>query len=129
MSRFSGDRYYLSDTALRERRMANLIDTKTGDKVDLFFLRDERARQQLERRRRITWLGQDIYVASPEDTIVSKLQWNREIGGSERQINDVRNIVSNHGNRLDRELLFRLLAESELTEVWQSELADDAPDV
>jgi len=35
---FPHDRYYLSEASLREGRMANLIDTQTGDKVDCFVL-------------------------------------------------------------------------------------------
>ena len=38
---FDPNRYYLSAQALREGRMANLIDTLAGDKVDLFLLSDQ----------------------------------------------------------------------------------------
>ena len=35
---FPAPRYYLSPQALREGRMANLIDTESGDQVDLWIL-------------------------------------------------------------------------------------------
>lgn len=99
---FDRDRYYLSESAFRERRMANIIDTLTGDKVDIFFLKDdEDSAREFQRRRPGTILDIPIDIATAEDVILSKLRWEAQLGGSDRQRNDIRNILKLSANRLD----------------------------
>ena len=91
---FNRERYYLSEMAFAERRMANVIDTATGDKVDLFFLQDDEVGQREFRRRiRGEVLGVEVDVISVEDAILSKLRWDDQIGGSDQQQSDVRGLV------------------------------------
>ncbi len=73
--------------AIRERSSCNLVHLDTGVKVDLF-------------------------VKSPEDTILRKLLWYL-LGGrvSERQVEDARGIVGVQGERLDQEYLRRWAGE------------------
>lgn len=92
---FDRQRFYLSESAFAERRMANVIDTLTGDKVDLFFLQADAAKQrEFSRRVRGEIMGIEVDVLTVEDTIVSKLRWDAEIGGSELQRQDILGLVS-----------------------------------
>ena len=87
-------RHYLSPVALREGRMANVIDLATGDKVDLFLLKDDPAERTSLQRRRPGRLGNlTVDVASAEDVVLSKLRWSELSGGSERQEDDIRGIL------------------------------------
>ena len=96
------DRYYLSESALREGRMAKLIDTFTGDKVDMFFLDDDIANRTAFARRAVrSVMGIDVPLASAEDTILAKLKWSLMSGGSERQLADIRQIMNIQQARLD----------------------------
>jgi hypothetical protein len=47
-----------------------------------------------------------ISVASPEDTLLSKLEW-AHLGGSERQIEDAAAVLRQQGERLDHGYLDR----------------------
>jgi hypothetical protein len=115
---FDSSRYYLSPQALREGRMANLIDTQTGDKVDFFLLAaTEQAQSGFSRRCVATILGVTVSIASPEDTVLAKLDWNRQLNGSERQISDVREVLRNQGSKLD---IRYLRNELESRELWDS---------
>jgi hypothetical protein len=60
------------------------------------------SRDEFARRMKMTILGVPAFVASPEDTIVAKLEWSKQSGGSERQRRDVAGIVANAGSTLDR---------------------------
>ncbi len=99
---FDAKRYYLSETALLEGRMANLIDTQTGDKVDCFLLgQDPYDRLAFSRRRSTTIMGIQLDLASPEDTVLSKLRWSKLVGGSNQQLKDAREIIRHQSDLLD----------------------------
>ena len=102
VGRFDPARYYLSETALREGRMANLIDTFSGDKIDCFILgSDPFDRLSFSRRRSETIMGIEVALASPEDTILAKLRWSEMSGGSSQQQHDVGEIFRHQGESLD----------------------------
>jgi len=104
-----GQDYYVSrDAALeafRRRTMFNIIDLARGWKADLIFRKDRPfSRQEFERRRQIEALGQRLWVVSPEDTILSKLEWmkGRE---SDVQYSDVLGVAVAQREDLDLEYL------------------------
>lgn len=87
--------------ALRRRDMFNVIDLANGWKVDLIVRKDRAfSREELARRRRAEIDGVDVFVVSPEDSVLSKLEW-ASLSGSERQLEDVRGILAVQGARLD----------------------------
>lgn len=46
-------------------------------------------------------MGIEIALASPEDTILTKLRWSEMVGGSDPQQKDVREVVRHQGESLD----------------------------
>jgi len=88
--------------AFREGRRGNVIDTLTGDKVDLFFLKEDAdSAREFQRRQPGMIFGVPIDIATAEDVILSKLRWEAELGGSDQQRNDIRNILKTSADRLD----------------------------
>ena len=107
------DRFYVDDdiAALRERSLFNIIDTTTGWKVDLIIRKDRPfSREELARRLPVEVMGVHTHVATPEDTILAKLEW-AQIGGSERQLDDVVTLLRVVGSALDDGYLDRWAAE------------------
>jgi len=94
--------------ALRRRAMFNAIDQATGWKID-FIIRKNRAfsREEFARRVAMPLLDVHVYVASPEDTIIAKLEWSTQSGGSRRQRRDIAGILATMGANLDRAYLER----------------------
>jgi hypothetical protein len=98
--------------AVRERRMFNVIDTRSGDKIDFWMLTATPFdRTRFSRRASIAFLGRDIVTSTPEDTILQKLRWSLEGGGSEVQLRDVRGILRLQRGTLDRPYLDRWAGE------------------
>ncbi len=105
--------------ALRARDMFNVIDLDTGWKADL-IVRKARAFsvREFERRRRTEWQRLSIYVASPEDVVLSKLEWCRLSGGSERQLADVAGVIAALGQELDVQYIEEWLEPLHIRAEW-----------
>lgn len=115
--------YYVDDQeardALERRSMFNIIDTDSGYKLDVIVRKDRPySVQEFARRRATTVSGVRAYVVSPEDAILSKLEWARE-GGSERQFLDALGIASIQGPDLDLPYLRRWAAELDVSELLE----------
>ena len=115
-----GPEFYVSGSAVRQavekRSCFNLIHLPTAYKVDVFVSRG-RPFDEAAMKRAVLFpltVGQEttVPVATPEDSIVAKLEWFR-LGDetSERQWNDVSRLVALHGESLDTAHM-RRMAES-----------------
>ncbi len=98
---FSDD-FYLDkaviEQAVRDRGMFNLIHLGRVVKVDFIVRKDsEYRRLEFSRRRRVEAEGLTLHLVSPEDLILSKLEWARQ-GPSELQLRDVHSVVDSVPN-------------------------------
>jgi hypothetical protein len=102
--------FYIDGQAVRRavarRRSFNVIHLESVFKVDVFIPpRDDFNQQQLVRRRPEKLKTDEeltLYVATAEDTILSKLRWYRAGGAvSNTQWADVRGIIGAQGGGLD----------------------------
>jgi hypothetical protein len=101
--------YYLDrDAVLRSIRaqggdnMFNLLQVTTGDKVDFWILTEQPFdRSRFSRRYRAELAGVKFCVSMPEDTILAKLRWAKECGGSEKQFNDALSVFEVQYAELD----------------------------
>ena len=110
--------------ALSRRSMFNIIDADSGYKLDLIVRKDrEYSREEFGRRREITLLGTRAFMVSPEDSILSKLEWSRE-GASERQFLDALAVARTQGDSLDIGYLSRWAEELGLTTELERLLAE-----
>lgn len=91
--------------ALDRRDQFNVIDTVSGWKIDLVIRKDrEFSRSEFARRTPTTLLGTRVWVATAEDTVLSKLEW-AAMGGSDRQVADAAAVLAVRGEEIDDEYL------------------------
>jgi hypothetical protein len=95
--------------AIDARSSFNLVDAEHGLKADIFVLGDGVLdRMQIERRVSVSISGfaDPIWITSPEDQVLRKLDWFRHGGHeSERQWRDVVAILQARGDALDHDYL------------------------
>ena len=123
-----GDAFYADSPmirdAIRRRGSFNLIHLQTMFKVDIFIRRQRPYDSSQFERRASQMLSLEpemaAYIASPEDTILAKLEWYR-LGGeiSNRQWQDVRNIIEVQADRLDWAYLRHWAAQLNLSDLLE----------
>ena len=117
--------YYVDvDTAieaLRGRGQFNVIDMASAWKADL-IVRKARPFSVEEMRRRVEGdlFGARVSIASAEDTIVAKLEWAQQGGGSQLQLRDVAGLLQVRRDELDLEYIERWVAELGLDQIWKA---------
>ncbi len=97
--------YYVSKEAafeaMNEHSMFNVIDNELGWKADLIFRRNNPYQlSKFNRRIRAKLMGIDLWILSPEDVILSKLEWAKD-SGSDMQFRDVFGVVKLQWSNLD----------------------------
>ncbi len=132
VSRLEGT-FYLSperiESAVRRQTSFNLIHLKTMIKVDLFvFNGTPLAQQEMARRQILPVPGipeARLQIATAEDTILQKLLWYRQGGGtSERQWNDILGVLKVQGKALDVAYLQEWAKKSEVDDLLTQALID-----
>ncbi|GJQ37352.1 MAG: hypothetical protein PGMFKBFP_02947 [Anaerolineales bacterium] len=125
--------FYADDEMMRDaiehRSSFNLIHYETAFKVDI-FIRKLRAfdQMQLERRRTsviATDPEQSVYIVSPEDIILAKLEWYR-MGGevSDRQWRDILGVLKTRAGELDLDYLRKWAGELKVSDLLERALRE-----
>jgi len=106
-----GETYYVSLDAVREafahNSTFNVIDNQSGWKAD-FIIRKDRpfSKKEFERRCAAKIKQLDVWVTSPEDIILSKLEWAKD-SQSEQQFRDALGVAMVQWDRLDKDYLHK----------------------
>ena len=125
--------FYADDEMMRDaiehKSSFNLIHYETAFKVDI-FIRKPRAFDQMQLERRKTSViatdpEQSVYVTSPEDVILSKLEWYR-MGGevSDRQWRDILGVLKTRAGELDLDYLRKWAKDLRVSDLLERALTE-----
>lgn len=105
--------------ALRRRIQFNAIETQYACKIDLIVRRDRPFSMEELGRRVLVDLtfAKAVPIVSPEDAILSKLEWARRSGDSEKQLADAAGVVELNPS-LDRAYIERWAADLGVHDLW-----------
>lgn len=109
----------------RPPRQFNVIDARTGLKIDFWLLTDDPfERSMFARRLKRKLFGVRAWIATPEDVILHKLYWDR-LTPSERQLGDAAGIVATREKSLDVDYLREHAKELAVSETLEKLLAKE----
>ncbi|MHC4489816.1 MAG: hypothetical protein ACYSW7_11695 [Planctomycetota bacterium] len=120
-----GDDYYVNPDAaldaLEGNSAFNVIDIQNSWKADLIIRKNRPfSREEFQRRQKANVMGLDVWVVSPEDIILSKLEWAKN-SKSGQQLQDAFGVVAVQYDHLDKDYLHKwakeLQVESSLEEL------------
>lgn len=124
LEEFPESEYYWSTDAalgaLRHRSQFNIIDQNSAWKIDFIVQKDRPfSTQEFARREIVEIAGVTLYVATPEDVLIAKLEWAK-IGESDRQLSDAAGIIRAQGTRLDTVYIERWVTDLGLADQWRA---------
>ena len=114
VSKLKGEYYIESEMindAIKEKTSFNIIHLKSMLKIDVFILKDQLYSKKAFERKIKDKLDEEagsinIYLCSPEDIILHKLEWFKSGGEvSERQWLDIQGVIKVQFNKLDKDYL------------------------
>lgn len=104
--------------ALRLEGQFNLIDLRSGWKVDLIIRKSRPfSREEFDRRTIVELEGAEVPIASPEDVLIAKMEWAR-MSESARQVEDAARMLRVRAVQIDRAYVERWVTELGLDEQW-----------
>lgn len=129
---FAAPEFYVSEISVAEalqlRRMFNVMENATGEKVDFWLLTDEPFdRQRFERRQWDRVDDLELQVSRPEDTILGKLRWAELSGGSEKQFGDALHVYELQHKSLDLNYMGRWVEVLGVRELWNRLIREAKP--
>ena len=106
-----GDDYYVNPDAARDafksNSVFNVIDIQNSWKADLIICKNRPfSREEFQRRQKANIMGLDAWVVSPEDVILSKLEWAKN-SKSSQQLQDALGVATVQYDHLDRDYLHK----------------------
>ncbi len=133
ISRLDEEEYYVSQAAIEDAinrsSCFNVIHLASSFKVDIFILKNRNFDISSMNRAapgKVDLQSEfEVPIASPEDTILAKLEWYR-LGNevSERQWDDVARVMKILGNTADQDYLERYAVELGIADLLQKLLAE-----
>jgi hypothetical protein len=122
-ARSLGEGYYVDEEeikqAIRSQRAFNIIDESSGYKADRIIRKNRPfSRAEFGRRLEFEIFGVTAQIATPEDVILSKLEWSK-LGSSERQWQDALQVARTQAEGLDLDYIEKWSKELGVYDLWQ----------
>jgi hypothetical protein len=117
-----GDDFYADADALRaaidRHSMTNVIHQQSAIKVDLIVRKATPYHiEEFARRQQVVLEGQAVWMVTPEDLVLSKLDWLRQ-GGSDVHRRDIASVLGCRAD-LDRSYIDKWTPELGVRDLWQ----------
>jgi hypothetical protein len=104
--------------ALREGSMFNAIHDETGFKVDFWMRKgDDYGREAFARRKQYPYDHSMLSIATPEDVIITKLEWHR-LSDIDKHYSDALGVYAVQKDALDTAYIARWCEAKSLLDLW-----------
>ena len=112
--------------ALREGSMFDAIHDETGFKVDFWMRKgDDYGREAFARRKQYPYDHSAVSIATPEDVIVTKLEWYR-MSDIDKHYSDARGVYAVQKDTLDTAYIARWCEAKSVLDLWHRLQRDTA---
>jgi hypothetical protein len=131
------DTFYIDDemirSAIEHRRSFKIIHLESMFKVDIFTPKQRQFDVNQLSRRQETLLGEEkisLFILSPEDTILAKLEWYRLDGEvSDQQWRDILGVLIIKQNQLDHQYMQQMADQMDTDDLLKRALQEAYPEI
>lgn len=104
---------------LGERGHMNVIDQKTGFKIDIYPAgSDDLTGWGFENKKRVELIAkEEVWVAPPEYVILKKLTFYKE-GGSQKHVEDIKGMLEVSGDQINTSIIEKWVRKLSLSDKW-----------
>lgn len=125
---FEGE-YYISEEGIKDailhKTMFNVIHHESGIKIDFWILhRSDYDLESFKRRRKIKIFEKEVYITSPEDSIIKKLLWYKE-SDIDKHLDDALGVLEIQYNNMDFSYIEKWAQELNVEQGWK-EIKEEA---
>ncbi|MBU0534398.1 MAG: nucleotidyltransferase [Candidatus Omnitrophica bacterium] len=116
------EEFYVSEEGIKDavshKTMFNIIHPETGMKIDFWMLKDIPYEKVIfQRRVKKEIFGKEVYISTPEDTIIRKLLWYKE-SDIDKHFNDALGIFQIQHENLDYDYIQQWVKELKVSDIW-----------
>jgi hypothetical protein len=129
METFDPERFYINRESVKEAitisSQFNILDIEEGNKIDFWILTNsDFDKSRFSRRQKDKFFNFEVYISTPEDTIIQKLVWSKLSGGSEKQYKDALSVYELQYGKLDIEYMNNWSKELDIENLYKKMLSD-----
>jgi hypothetical protein len=120
---FSKDIFYFDEDnivqAIKEKTQFNVIAMDGSGKIDFWLLTDsEFDKSRFSRKIKEDFYGKEVFISTPEDTIIEKLYWSISSGNSKKQFTDALRVFEIQEDILDMQYIKYWVEKLLLTDIF-----------
>ena len=106
-------------TAIQENSMFNIVHKDTGFKVDFWMLgEDNFSKERFARRTQVKILNTKIYLPTPEDVIIKKLEWYK-MSDIDKHYFDAVGVYRIQKEKLDNNYIISWCRHKSVLNIWE----------
>ena len=120
---FSKDIFYFDEDniiqAIKDKTQFNIIALDGRGKIDFWLLTDsEFDKSRFSRKIKEKFYGKEVFISTPEDTIIEKLYWSKLSGSSQKQFTDALRVFEIQQDILDIKYIKYWIEKLNLTDIF-----------
>lgn len=106
-------------SAIQNRTFFQIIHKESLFKIDCWILKDDHfSREMFERRKKVKIFDKDVYLPSPEDLIITKLEWFKKSNVDKHYL-DALGILKVQDKKIDIEYIEKWCIKKNIINIWE----------
>lgn len=118
-----GEKFFVDEQsvklAIQKKSFFQMVHKETLLKVDCWILKDDEfSLERFRRRKEVEISGKKVYFPTPEDLIITKLEWFKK-SGIDKHYLDAISVLKVQGEKIDAGYIERWCMQKSIIKIWE----------